>query len=69
MGFRSEEYGDSFIKVTLFLMSEYYGSICVSTSRIVFLCQGALSITKAYFFPSGAGCSKRNKRIESIVVS
>ena len=63
------EYQTDFINVTLSQISEYSGNISTSTSRIVFLCQGALSITNAYFFPAGAGWTERNKRMESIVVS
>ena len=41
------------MKATDFLMSSYSGSISCSIRRIVFLCHGALSITKAYFFTFG----------------
>lgn len=44
MGFKSGEYGGSETKVILSRMSWYSGSF--STSRFVFLCQGALSKTR-----------------------
>ena len=57
------------MKATDFLMSSYSGSISCSIRRIVFLCHGALSITKAYFLPSGTGWAVRKERTESMVVS
>ena len=57
------------MKATDFLMSSYSGSISCSIRRIVFLCHGALSITKAYFLPLGTGCAVRKERTESMVVS
>ncbi len=57
------------MKATDFLMSSYSGNISSSIRRIVFLCQGALSITKAYLLPSGTGCAVRKERMESMVVS
>ena len=69
MGFRSGEYGGSITNSTASMMSLYSFIFSSTMSRLAFLCQGALSIMRAYFFPSGAGCFERKLRIDSIVVS
>lgn len=59
-GLKSGEQGGSFTEATLSRVSEYSGSISVSTRRIVFMCQDALSSTIANFFLSGAGFNASN---------
>ena len=69
IGLKSGEYGGSCTKITCSNISEYSGFFSVSTSLTVFLCQGALSRTSAYFFPSGAGWADKKFLIDSMVVS
>ena len=68
MGFKSGEYGGSRINSTLSLMSDHSSHFSVTIRRYIFLCQGALSITIAYFLPSSAGESFKKARNDAIEV-
>ena len=54
-------------KVTFAEISEYSMAFSSPSNRMVFLCHGALTMTRAYFFPLGAGWAsqKTYKRLES----
>ena len=50
IGFNSGEYAGNSINSMQLRISAYSGLFSSQTNRFVFLCQGALSIIKAYFY-------------------